>query len=216
MFSERLDLALRFIPLQRRIHHPRHDASGLAAQEGHAGQGNSGRHKRKFLFNLSRSSYEKEWGTSYHRPGIRTRVVTSVVEIITKFGVFKSLAFRAPTPEVEKMFMASFNATIESYRALLVQVEAGHPDLPNENFDLGTASVAGQYAGADLAYNKLLGKLAENKFAGISPELRNNILDYYKDLRQPALRRCHKKQALTGRNCSRSGSSSNSSSRRRR
>src|SRR5579862_7730926 len=32
--------------------------------------------KKKFLFNLSRSSYEKEWGTEYHRPGFRTRAVT--------------------------------------------------------------------------------------------------------------------------------------------
>src|SRR5579864_5828287 len=31
--------------------------------------------KQKFLYNLSRSSYEKEWGTSYHRPGFRTILV---------------------------------------------------------------------------------------------------------------------------------------------
>ena len=64
--------------------------------------------KKKFLYNLSRSSYEKEFGTEYHRPGIRTRLVAWVLEIIPKSGPFKSLAFRAPTPEVEKMFMASF------------------------------------------------------------------------------------------------------------
>jgi hypothetical protein len=141
--------------------------------------------KKKFLFNLSRSSYEKSWGTQYHRPGIRTRMVSWLMELVPKSGPFKSLAFRAPTPEVEKMFMASFNATVDSYRTLLGNVEAGGLDLPDENFDLGTPAVAGQYLGADLAYDKLLDKLAGHKFAGMPAELRSNLLDYYKD-RKPA------------------------------
>jgi hypothetical protein len=142
--------------------------------------------KKKFLFNLSRSSYEKKWGRQYHRPGIGTRLLAWVFEMIPKAGPFKSLAFRAPTPEVEKMFMASFNATVDSYRRLLANVGAGNLDLPNENFDLGRPVEADQYKGADLAYDKLLDKLAQHKFADISPELRSNILDYYKDRKPPA------------------------------
>jgi hypothetical protein len=142
--------------------------------------------KQKFLYNLSRSSYEKEWGTTYHRPGFRTRLVTWVMEVIPKSGPFKSLAFRAPTPEVEKMFMASFNATIDSYRTLLANLDAGRLELRNENFDVGVPTPAGVYAGTDEAYDKLLGKLADHKFNGISPELRANMLDYYKDRKPPA------------------------------
>ncbi len=142
--------------------------------------------KKKFLYNLSRSSYEKEWGTGYRRPGIRTRLVTWILEVIPKVGPFKSLAFRAPTPEVEKMFMASFNATIDSYRALLASVDAGRLELRNENFDVGEPTPAGTYAGTDGAYDKLLGKLADQKFAGVTPELRANMLDYYKDRKPPA------------------------------
>jgi len=142
--------------------------------------------KKKFLYNLSRSSYEKEWGTEYHRPGMGARFMTWVLEIVPKTGPFKSLAFRPPTPAVEKLFMASFNATIDTYRGLLVRVDAGHLELANENFDVGTPTVAGEYLGADLAYDKLLGKLASHKFAGISAELRTNILDYYQDRKPPA------------------------------
>ena len=127
--------------------------------------------KKQFLYNLSRSSYEKEWGKEYHRPGMGSRFMTWVLEIVPKTGPFKSLAFRPPTPAVEKMFMASFNATIDSYRALLLKVEVGHMELANENFDVGTPTVAGEYLGADLAYDKLLGKLANHKFAGISADL---------------------------------------------
>jgi hypothetical protein len=143
--------------------------------------------KRRLLFNLSRSSYEKEWGTNYHRPGIRTRFVSWVLRLVPKSGPFKSLAFRAPTPEVEKMFMASFNATVDNFRALLTTVDAGDLKLPNENIDLGLPARGGQYEGADLAYDKLLGKLADHKFTGISADLRANILDYYKERKAPVL-----------------------------
>jgi hypothetical protein len=142
--------------------------------------------KKKFLYNLSRSSYEKDFGKGYHRPGIRTRFVAWILRIVPKVGPFKSLKFRAPTPEVEKMFMTSFNATVDSYRALLAKVTAGRTELVNENFDIGKPTVAGEYLGADLAYDKLLDKLASHKFVGVSADLRSNILDYYKGRKPPA------------------------------
>lgn len=142
--------------------------------------------RKKFLYNLSRSSYEKEWGTEYHRPGWLTRLVTVVFRIIPKFGPFKALKIRNPTPEVEQLFMASFNATIDRYKAVLANVDAGGPALPNENFDAGGATIAGQYKGADEAYAKLLGKLADRQFAGMKPDLRQNMLAYYKYLNRSA------------------------------
>jgi hypothetical protein len=141
--------------------------------------------KKTFLYNLSRSSYEREWGTQYQKPGLRIRFLAWIIRIIPKVGPFKSLAFRAPTPEVEKMFMASFNATVENYRVLLASVSAGRLEVANDNFDVGEPLAAGKYLGADLAYDQLLGKLADRKFAGVSPELRDNVLAYYKDRKAP-------------------------------
>ena len=141
--------------------------------------------KKKFLYNLSRSSYEKDFGKGYRRPGIRTRFVSWILKIVPKVGPFKSLKFRAPTPEVERMFMTSFNATVDSYRALLAKAGDGRTELVNQNFDIGKPTVAGEYLGADLAYDKLLDKLAGHKFAGVSAELRGNILDYYKERKPP-------------------------------
>ena len=60
-------------------------------------------------------------------------------------------------------------------------MDAGRLELLNQNFDVGTTTVAGQYVGTDLAYDKLLSKLADQKFAGVSAELRGDILDYYKN-----------------------------------
>ena len=139
----------------------------------------------KFLYNLSRSSYEKEWGHEYQKPGIGTKLITLLFRIVPKIGPFKALAFRLPTPEVEKMFMASFNATVDSYRGLLTQHSASRLNLPNANFDLGEPTIAGRYGGADEAYDELLIKLSDDKFDRTSPELRTHLLAYYQERKAP-------------------------------
>jgi hypothetical protein len=137
--------------------------------------------RKKFLYNLSRASYEKEWGTEYQKPSFSTRFETFLVRILPHSGPFKSLRFRTPTPEVEKMFMASFNATVDNYKSLLANVGEAKLDLANDNFDIGVLAQSGQYRGADETYAKLLDKLADRKFASVSEDLRQNILDFYKD-----------------------------------
>ncbi len=150
--------------------------------------------RKKFLYNLSRSSYEKEWGTEYRKPGFGTKLLTFLFRIIPKFGPFKALKVRTPTPEVEKLFMASFNATVDRYKVLLTNVDAGGPEPPNVNFDAGGATIVGKYKGTDEAYAKLLGKLADRQFAGMKPDLRQNILAYYKDLNPPVSAKSTKKE----------------------
>jgi len=141
--------------------------------------------RKKFLYNLSRSSYEKEWGREYHQPGFGTRTLTFLFRILPSTGPFSALRIRPPTPEVEKMFMASFNAAVDHYKAELANVAAGGSELPNENFDLGEPPQAGKYKGADEAYAKLVGKLAEKQFAGMSVALRQNILTFYRESNPP-------------------------------
>ena len=63
---------------------------------------------------------------------------------------------------------------------------SGRLEVPNENFDVGAPTAAGVYKGADEAYDKLLGKLADRHFEGVSADLRTNVLDYYKDRKAPA------------------------------
>ncbi|MGA2883008.1 MAG: zinc dependent phospholipase C family protein [Bryobacteraceae bacterium] len=149
--------------------------------------------RKKFLYNLSRSSYEKEWGKDYHKPGLGTRILAFLFRWLPGGGPFKALKIRTPTPAVEKLFMASFNATIDRYKAVLANVDAGGPELPNENFDAGGATIVGKYKGTDEAYAKLVGKLADRQFAGISPELRQNILAYYVDLNRSSSVKSNKK-----------------------
>jgi hypothetical protein len=140
--------------------------------------------RKKFLYNLSRSSYEKNWGTTYPRPGPRSRVLAVLFRIVPRVGPFKALAFQRLTPATEKIFMASFNATIDRYRELLAEAKADRFALPNENFDTGELTEAGQYKLTDAAYAKLLDKLADH-YAGVSPELRGDILAFYRNLNAP-------------------------------
>ena len=151
--------------------------------------------RKKFLYNLSRSSYEKEWGTDYHKPGFGTKLLTFLFRIIPKAGPFKALKIRTPTPEVEKLFMASFNAAVDRYRVLLTSADAGIAVLPNENLDLGVITIAGKYKGADEAYAKLVDKLAEHQFSGISPDLRQNILTFYQDAKPPVSAQSNQKES---------------------
>ena len=140
--------------------------------------------RKNFLYNLSRSSYEKNWGSTYTRPGIRSNVLALVIRVVPKVGPFSPLNFKRLTPETEKMYMASFNATIDRYRELLSEVKAGSLKLPNDNFDVGRTTQAGEYRLADAAYPELLHKL-HGHYTEMPPELRSDILAFYHDLSLP-------------------------------
>jgi hypothetical protein len=135
--------------------------------------------KKKFLYNLSRASYQKNWGKIYQPPTFWDNFLAYLFKIIPKIGPLKVLELRTPTPQTERMFEDSFNAALDRYRKLLGQVDAGQPDLPNDNFDTGDATGPGQYRLNDETQAKLLDTLAKQSFASASPELRAEFLEFY-------------------------------------
>jgi hypothetical protein len=135
--------------------------------------------RQKFLYNLSRSEYERSWGTQYRAPGFGSRILALIIVVIPKVGPFSALSFRTPTPEAEKFFMDSFNATLDRYRPLLEAERAGRTLPADLNLDVGSPTVAGKYRLADGAYAKLVDKFAKKNFAGMPPELRANVLSFY-------------------------------------
>ncbi len=141
--------------------------------------------KRKFLYRLSRSNYEKEWGKDYVKPGVGTRILSTLLRYVPKIGPFKGLAFNNPTPQTEDLYIKSINTTVDQYRALLVEVRADRLVLANCDFDSGQPTKAAEYSLTDDAYAKLLANLSDRKFALTSPDLRANILMFYSDLSVP-------------------------------
>jgi len=152
--------------------------------------------KRRFIYNVSRSSYEKEWDKQYQRPGVFARLLAFLFRIVPKVGPFKSIAFKAPTQQTEKLFMESFNKTLELYRTLLSQFNNGQLRLPNMDFDTGQPTRAGEYSLADKAYSRLLGGLASHDFRGVAPDLQTNILSFYQNPGPPAASPNRRKQTM--------------------
>ncbi len=141
--------------------------------------------KQQFLYRLSRSDYEKEWGKDYTKPGFGTRILSTLLRYMPRIGPFKGLGFKNPTPQTEDLYFKSINLTVDQYRAFLHAVGADSVLLPNCDLDSGQATKAAEYSLADDTYAKLLGQLSSHKFDGTTPQLRANILDFYSDLSVP-------------------------------
>src|SRR5579862_7416524 len=138
--------------------------------------------KKQFVYHLSRAGYRQQWSKDYRKPGFGEWLLSLILKIVPKIGPFGALAIRIPTPEAEKMFMASFHDTVNDYEnSLQAQRDAGQVDLPNDNFDTGTVTAPGEYPLADRTYGRLLNRLAEKHFKDVSSEIRQVILDYYAD-----------------------------------
>src|SRR5258708_11170444 len=137
--------------------------------------------KRKFLFNLSRSNYEREWGKDYRKPSPGERFLAFLFKLVPKLGPLKILQFRTPTPQTEQMFEASFNATLDRYRELLAEVRESRLDLPNNNFDVGENTGPGKYRLNDDAHPQFLNRLTENKFATPKSEVKAELMHFFSE-----------------------------------
>ena len=135
--------------------------------------------RKKFLYNLSRASYQKNWGKQYQPPTFGENFLAFLVRILPKIGPLKVLQLKTPTPAAEKLFEASFNTTLDRYRQLLSQTGSGQPDLPNDNFDTGEVTGPGKYQLNDETQAKLLDALAKQKFNGVTPEIRAELLEFF-------------------------------------
>jgi hypothetical protein len=141
--------------------------------------------KKRFLYRLSRSNYEKEWGKDYTKPDFGTRLWSVLLRYMPKIGPFKALAFNNPNPQTEDLYFKSINTTVDRYRAFLEEVRTNSLLLPNCDLDTGNGTKAAEYSLADNAYAKLLARLSQRKFDQTTVDLRDNILQFYSDLSAP-------------------------------
>jgi hypothetical protein len=135
--------------------------------------------RQKFLYNISRASYEKQWGKDYSRPGFGDAFLSFLYRVLPKIGPLRVLNFRTPTPQTEKLFEQSFNVTLDRYRAFLADLGKGEVTLRNDNFDVGETTARGQYRLEDNACAQLLDELAKKEFSEASPELRADLLRFF-------------------------------------
>ncbi len=148
--------------------------------------------ERKYLYYLSRSDYEKEWGTEYRRPGFGTKLLAILLKLFPKRGPFSGLDFKIPTPQAEDLFVKSLDETVRSYRQLLQDSQRGTLHLANRDCDTGYETRAGEYQLADQTYARLLNDLSDRNFENVPPELRENILAFFKNPGIPVMTKSKK------------------------
>jgi hypothetical protein len=138
--------------------------------------------KTKFIYNISNSGYRKEWGKVYETPGFWARFKAGFLRLAPRVGPYSALRFHPPTPATEKLYMSSFNDTLDRYRGLLLATKEDRLRLPNDNLDTGALTGAAAYRLTDDAYAKLLRKTDGKP---VSDNLRQDVLSYYSDLDKP-------------------------------
>jgi hypothetical protein len=141
--------------------------------------------RKQFLYNIKRASFEKEWGTTYDHPGFGTRTLAFIFRLFPRFGPLKALGFKVPTPQTERMFEDSFDAAVKRDRQSFADAKVGDLKISNRDLDTGKPVSPGEYLLTDRTYDKLLVKLAEKKFDGVMPELRENIVSFYSQMKTP-------------------------------
>jgi hypothetical protein len=141
--------------------------------------------QKKFLYRLSRTNYEKQWGKGYRRPGFGSRVLAFILRKIPKVGPASALDFKVPNAKTEDIYIKSVNRTTDNYFSLLHQVRDDTPKFPDTDFDTGRKTAAAEYPLADVTYSQLLQDQSKKNFKQMTPELRNNILEFYSNLNAP-------------------------------
>jgi Zinc dependent phospholipase C len=141
--------------------------------------------RRKFVYVMSRSSYERNWGKQYDRPSMGERMLGFILKIIPTIGPLKALRFKMPTPDVENLFMKSFDRSAAQYRRTLEDVENNTLNLPNKNYDVGEVTPPGSYRLEDNVQAFWLHLLAKKGFRTVTASIRAELLGYYSDLNAP-------------------------------
>ena len=136
--------------------------------------------RKDFHFRFSRKEYYKEYGKKREKPKLDEWFFAMLIEIAPKIGPLKSLKFKDPGPEGEKLFIKGFETTTEQYNLLLAQLQqTGRIELPDIDFDTGNSTMPGEYGLADQTYSQLVIKLQSDSFTYLTPPLQNKIMYFY-------------------------------------
>jgi hypothetical protein len=164
---------------------PRATRVAWAQKKDEITQAQPGMTRRRFTYIMKRSSYEREWGKRLQEPNALEEFLAILLKIIPPVGPLRALRLTIPTPAVERLFMASFNRTVDQYGATLQAAEQRKIDLPDRNYDVGEVTPAGVYRLNDDTQAFWLHKLAAKKFATVTPAMKHELLAFYQDLNAP-------------------------------
>jgi len=134
--------------------------------------------RNAFVYTFTREKYEQAFGTEYRRPGPLARTLAFLFKVLPKIGPMRPLAFKAPTPEAERLFVDSFRAARTRFARLLTDSRDGRVRLDNTDFDTGRPARWGEYSLADDTYLALLEKLDDKTSHPIPGDLRRDLVRF--------------------------------------
>lgn len=139
---------------------------------------------RKFIYRVDKTTYKREYGNDYQKPGAGAEMLAFVIRILPKVGPLKTLKLRMPDAQSQQQFLKSMNTVVDRYTVYLKQLrqEAVAPvtlDLADLNLDTGNPTTSGKYRLADFTYASLLTEIEKYPEAPIPPGLRANLLTFY-------------------------------------
>ncbi len=135
--------------------------------------------EKKFLYHLSRTQYQKQWGNGYRKPGAGARTLAFLLRILPKVGPLRAASFKIPSTQSEDIYIKSINKTVDEYGAMLRRERAGQLTVTNLDFDTGKPAARGEYSLADKTYGKLLHDMSKRGLDQVTPDLRQSILAFY-------------------------------------
>jgi hypothetical protein len=147
--------------------------------------------RRRFVYRMSRAEYRQEWS---NEPGFGVRVLEFIIRIAPKVGPLKVAKFKPPALAATADFERGFAEAANQYRALLAQSTRPNFQLPDRDFDTGKPTHPAEYRLADDAYSKLAIMLADLDPEQLNPQVRANVLAFYRDLDAPFATKKHRKE----------------------
>jgi hypothetical protein len=135
--------------------------------------------KKKFLYNLKRADYEKNWGREYERPGIGARILSFVLRLVPKFGPFKALKYKDPTAATENLYFKSVNNTVDTFRVTTRNLNHEPYALDAYDLDTGRPTAPGEYSLTDETYAEWVKRLNADKFAHLTEDVKADVLAFY-------------------------------------
>jgi hypothetical protein len=150
--------------------------------------------RHQFVYIMSRSSYEHDWGKQYDRPTASDEILAFVLKLLPPVGPLRAVKLKIPTPPVEKLFMDSFNRSAQELAHTIDRANDNSLRLAPKNYDVGVVTPAGVYRLDDETHAYWLALLASKHFATVTLPIRSELLGYYRNLDAPIETRKDKKK----------------------
>ena len=139
---------------------------------------------KRFRYKMHIKQYNKDFGTGYKRPGFFAAGFSVMIKVMPKVGPLRALHFKVPNAQTEKYFDESFD-TITVHYTNTVKHFTIVKNLKDKDYDTGDLTQKCEYSLADETYNKWLLELNDEQFKSITPSIKNNIIQFYKQALSP-------------------------------